>query len=147
EDPTEGFDLVQDPINALPDFPTDSYPTPGDTNAGEWGENKPDDPAPTYPKPPEDTGGGIDPGTAPKPDDSGATPPAPGEDSGGETPTPGDNTGSPPVPGEGETTPPIPGDDSGEAPTPGEGESGGGLKYYKPTPDAPDGSGGDWNLK
>lgn len=146
EDPTEGFDLVEDPVNSLPDLPGDSFPEPGGTDAGEWGENKPHDPAPTYPQPPADTGD-IDTGTAPKPDDSGAQPPAPGDGGNEEVPTPGDNTGEPPVPGGGDTQPPVPGDGGGEAPTPGGDGSGGGLIYYKPHPDAPDGSGGTWDLQ
>jgi hypothetical protein len=122
EDPTGGFDLISDPINSLPDFPTDAFPKPGSTNAGEWGKNKPTGTTNTFPTAPIDIG---DPGTggAPIPKSSGG------------------DTGN---------TPPSPGDDLGAAPTPGGGSSGGtdpstGMKDYKPTPSSPDGSGGEFN--
>ena len=131
DDPTDGFDLDDDPIDSLPDLPGDELPKPGETDPGEWGENKPKEPENPFPDPPEDKGGDVE--NPPKPGDDGGDPPKPGDD-GGDPPTPGDNGGDPPIPGDG-GDPPIPGGDDG----------GGGMKYYKPSPDAPDGSGGDWN--
>jgi hypothetical protein len=125
EDPTGGFDLIQNPIDSLPSFPTDNLPIPGSTDPGEWGQNKPFETTIPFPTAPVDLG---------SPSTEGAPIPAPSEGDTGET----------------GTTPPTPGDDSGAAPTPGGGSSGGtdpstGMVDYKPTPDSPDGSGGDFN--
>jgi hypothetical protein len=117
EDPTGGFDLLDNPMDTLPDAPTN--PKPGQTDPGDWGKNKPKEQANPFPMP-EDQG---DPevGDPPKPGNNGATPP-----------TPGGNPGNAP----------IPGGDLGSSPTPG-GEGVPGMKDYKPTPGSPDGSGGD----
>lgn len=117
-DPTGGFDLLQNPMDTLPDAPEN--PKPGQTDPGAWGQNKPKEEANPFPFP-QDTG---EPniGTPPKPSDNGATPPTPGTDSG---------------------SAPKPGDDLGTAPTPGGTGEEPGIKDYKPRPDAPDGSGGE----
>lgn len=114
-DPTGGFDLITNPLESLPDAPEN--PLPGQTDPGEWGQNKPQELDNPFPFP-EDTG---DPniGNPPKPDDD-ANPPMPG-----------DNVGNAPIPGGDYGPPPTTG---GEVP---------GMKDYKPSPDAPDGSGGD----
>ncbi|MDP4086020.1 MAG: hypothetical protein Q8934_15560 [Bacillota bacterium] len=120
QDPTGGFNLVQDPLSSLPSLPTNDFPKPGSTNAGDWGNNKPSQPDNPTPAAPKDTGG-TDTSNAPIPSDSGATAPSPG-DTGGTAPTPGDAGGTVPAPS-GDTYP--------------------GMKDYKPGPDSPDGSGGD----
>jgi hypothetical protein len=130
QDPTGGFDLVQDPVGSMPDLPGDSLPKPGSTDAGDWGKNKPSQPDNPVPSPPKDSGD-PDTGGAPKPGGSEATPPKPG-DSSGSVPKPGDNGGIPPSPGGSGGTPPNPGGDGYP-----------GMKDYKPTPESPDGSGGD----
>lgn len=114
-DPTGGFDLITNPLESLPDAPEN--PIPGQTDPGEWGQNKPQELDNPFPFP-EDTG---DPniGNPPKPDDD-ANPPMPG-----------DNVGNAPIP-EGDWGAPPKTDN--EVP---------GMKDYKPSPDAPDGSGGD----
>lgn len=111
EDPTGGFNLMQDPVDSLPDFPTNNFPVPGQTDAGEWGRNTPDIPYNPFPDSPEDSGS-VEIGTPPAPGDSGATPPMPGDDT-GTPPVPGDNTGSPPSPGDIDIS---------------------GTEYYKPSP-------------
>jgi len=128
DDPTGGFDLITDPVGSLPEVPSETPMKPGETDPGEWGENKPNMPDNPYPNPPEDPG-----------DISIEDPPRPGTDT-GSAPTPGDNTGDPPTPGGDTGTAPTPGTDPGNAPTPG----GGGdswFKNYKRSPDDPDGSG------
>lgn len=130
QDPTGGFDLIQDPVGSLPDLPGDSLPKPGSTDAGDWGKNKPSQPDNPFPSHPKDSGD-PDTGGAPKPSDSGGTPPMPG-DSSGSVPKPGDNGGTPPSPGGSGGTPPNPGGDVYP-----------GMKDYKPTPESADGSGGD----
>ena len=50
DDPTGGFNIV-DPVESLPDFPTDDLPLPGQTNSGEWGENIPVEIENTFPVP------------------------------------------------------------------------------------------------
>jgi hypothetical protein len=122
QDPTGGFDLIQNPIDSLPSFPTDNLPKPGSTDSGEWGKNKPQQTTIPFPTAPIETG---DPVT-------------------GEIPKPKESTGDT------GNTPPTPGDDTGAAPIPGGGSDGGTdpstkMKDYKPTPDSPDGSGGDFN--
>lgn len=124
DDPTGGFNLGSDPIESLPDFPTDSLPMPGTTDPGEWGLNQPIEQDNPFPFPAGDTG------EAPTVEN----PPLP-SDPGGEAPTPGTDTG----------TAPIPGDSGLEAPSP-DGSTLPGMKYYKPTPDSPDGSGGDMTI-
>jgi hypothetical protein len=121
EDPTGGFDLFENPLDTLPDLPGDDFPKPGETDPGEWGENMPSEPDNPFPNPPSDSGD-VNVGDAPTPGDNGATPPNPGGDA-GEAPVPGDDSG----------TPPTPGDSGGDYD---------GTQYYKPHPDAPDGSGG-----
>ncbi|MEH7126018.1 hypothetical protein V7127_22665 [Bacillus sp. JJ1773] len=118
EDPTGGFDLTTNPMDSLPDAPEN--PKPGQTDAGEWGQNKPKEQDNPFPFP-KDTG---EPqvGTPPKPGDNGATPPSPGGDPG---------------------SAPTPGGDLGNGPTPGGSGGDAGMKDYKPSPSAPDGSGGD----
>ncbi len=118
EDPTGGFDLSTNPVDALPDAPEN--PKPGETDAGEWGKNKPkeeDNPFP-YPK----DKGDPDVGSQPKPGDNGATPPSPGGDPG---------------------SAPKPGGDLGNGPSPGGSGGDPNMLDYKPSPGAPDGSGGD----
>lgn len=119
EDPSGGFDLIKDPVDALPELPTDDFPTPGQTDPGEWGSNVPKDQENPVPDPPSDPGD-VDIGT----------PPEPGGDS-GEPPIPGDDSGSAP----------IPGGDYGTPPEPGGGDGMPGTGCYKPNPGAADGSG------
>lgn len=118
EDPTGGFDLIANPMDTLPDLP-DSFPKPGSTDPGEWGQNKPTEQDNPFPFP-EDQGD-PDIGNPPKPGDNGATPPSSGGDP-GSAPTPGGDVGNAPTPG-----------GTGEDPN---------MKDYKPSPGAPDGSGG-----
>lgn len=122
EDPTGGFDLIQDPISSLPELPGNDFPKPGETDPGEWGENIPKENENPYPKPPQEQEGEGDP------------PPIP----------PGTDPGTPPKPGDDTGNPPTPGTDPGTPPTPGGDGDGWGMKYYKKNPGDPDGSGGDW---
>lgn len=116
EDPTGGFDLIDNPMDTLPDAPIN--PKPGETDPGEWGQNKPKEDSNPFPFPEDQGEPNI--GTPPKPSDNGASPP-----------TPGGNVGNAPIPGGDYGTPPSTG---GELP---------GMKDYKPNPSAPDGSGRD----
>lgn len=118
EDPTGGFDLTANPMDTLPAAPEN--PKPGETDAGEWGKNKPKEEANPFPFPKDK--GEPQVGTPPKPGDNGATPPSPGGDPG---------------------SAPKPGGDLGNGPTPGGSGGDAGMKDYKPSPSAPDGSGGD----
>jgi len=116
QDPTGGFKLL-DPIGSLPKLPTDDFPIPGQTNAGEW-DHQPNEPDNPFPKNPKDTGD-PDVGKAPIPSDNGGTPP-----------NPGDNNNSAPIPGYNDGKPPIPSNDEQQ-----------GVIRYKKNPDDPDGSG------
>lgn len=105
EDPTGGFEIT-DPVDALPDFPTNDLPVPGETNAGEWGLNQPVELDNPYPAPSgqEET-----------------TPIGP-------APTPPDTTDPAPIPPDG-YTPPSPDDGTGGTTDPYSGK-----KYYKDQP-------------
>ncbi|MFO1442675.1 hypothetical protein KDN24_05535 [Bacillus sp. Bva_UNVM-123] len=118
DDPTGGFDLVKNPMDTLPDAPEN--PKPGETDAGEWGQNKPKEEANPFPFPKDKGEPNV--GTPPKPSDNGAKPPTPGGDPG---------------------SAPKPGGDLGNGPSPGGTEGDSGMKDYKPNPNAPDGSGRD----
>lgn len=85
QDPIGGFSILN-PIDSLPELP-DSWPIPGQTDAGEW-DHQPAQPDIPYPDPPEDQP------TAP------SNPPLPG-DAGGEPPLPGELGGQAPIPGGG----------------------------------------------
>lgn len=84
DDPTGGFDIV-DPVEALPDPPA-NFPIPGQTDAGEWDDNKPQDSEVVTPDPPIVELHPYMP-----------YPPQPSEGS-TEPPTPGDSSGDAPVP-------------------------------------------------
>lgn len=86
DDPTGGFDIV-DPVGALPDPPA-AFPIPGETDAGEWDDNKPADSDVQTPAPPV-----IPVEQTPPPEPSGGStePPSPGE-SGGSAPLPSTET-------------------------------------------------------
>ncbi|MBP3040576.1 hypothetical protein J9303_13880 [Bacillaceae bacterium Marseille-Q3522] len=114
-DPTGGFNLGTSPLDSIPEAPEN--PVPGD-DAGEWGQNKPDDGENNFPEPPADSGD-VDIGNPPTPGENEDTPPNPGDDS-GSAPVPGDDAGVPPTTG-----------DDGEA----------WMRDYKPSPDDRDGSG------
>lgn len=118
EDPTGGFDLSDNPVDALPDMPTDAFPIPGETDAGVWDDNKPETGPISFPEPPASGGGGT-----------------------GEAPVPGDSTGEPPTPGGSGGTAPTPGGGTTGPPTPGGGTSSPGTGCYKAHPSDPDGSG------
>lgn len=105
EDNTGGFNIVN-PIDALPDLPTDNFPSPGATNPGEYGEHKPEeleietpqkeDETIEFPSPPKEDLENPIPETPPNPNDD-ITPPAdPNNDFNAPTPDlpPEDNTGS-----------------------------------------------------
>lgn len=117
DDPTGGFDLSTNPMDSLPDAPEN--PKPGETDAGEWGKNKPKENDNPFPFPKDK--GDPDVGSPPKPGDNGATPPSPGGDP-GSAPKPGGNLGNGPSPG-----------GSGGDPN---------MLDYKPSPGSADGSGG-----
>lgn len=118
EDPTDGFDLIQNPMDTLPEAPEN--PKPGETDAGEWGQNKPKEEENPFPFP-QDTG----------------------EPNMGKPPKPSDNEAKPPAPGGNPGSAPKPGGDIGNGPSPGGTGGDAGMKDYKPSPGAPDGSGGD----
>ncbi|MDG5787785.1 hypothetical protein QA612_09760 [Evansella sp. AB-P1] len=145
EDPTGGFE-IGNPIDMLPDFPTNP-PMPGEDSDdyGEW-NHQPDTPiletpdsngtieTPTNPIPGESNGGDNIP-TPSNGDGTGGspTPPMPGGGDNSSPPTPGGDGGSSlPMPGDGGSTPPSGGDEPGEN----------GLIDYKPNPGSEDGSGG-----
>lgn len=117
EDPTGGFDLTKNPIDTLPAAPEN--PKPGETDAGEWGKNKPKEQDNPFPYPKDQ--GVPEVGNPPKLGNSDATPPTPEGDSG---------------------TAPKPGSNLEAAPKPSE-DSFPGLKDYKSGPDSPNGSGKD----
>lgn len=116
DDPTGGFNIVN-PLESIPKLPYDGFPMPGQ-NAGPW-DHQPQQ-STNYTPP---TGGG---GTNYQP------------------PTTGGGTNyQPPIPGGGTNfQPPIPGSGNVQPPTPDHDDKGWG--YYKPHPNAPDGSGGGW---
>lgn len=117
KDPTGGF-KIDNPMDSLPSLPTDNFPIPGQTDAGDWGKNKPSEQDTSFPKPPTDSGDY----SAPKnPKDDGgdfSQPTNPKDDGTGPTsPTnPSDNTDQPPIPS-------------------GDGGDIGGKEYYKDHPD------------
>lgn len=90
-DPTGGFSIVN-PIDSLPEGP-DTYPIPGQTDAGEWDHQPAQEPIP-FPDPPTDQP------TAPE-----------------NPPIPGGEDAEPPLPGDDNVTAPIPGG-GGEMPEP-----------------------------
>jgi len=110
EDQTGGFDLMQNPIEALPDLPFD-IPIPGKTNAGEWEKNKPRSEDIPFPNDPRE--GDIYIPTPPKP-----------EDDPGQAPTPENDPGQAPTPGDDLTPPPSPQDEGWD-----------GTRYYKNHPE------------
>lgn len=86
EDPTGGFDIV-DPVDALP-APPSALPIPGETDAGEWDNNKPAESEVVTPEPPIVE---VDPTGPPVPSEESSEPPSPG-DSGGGAPVPSTET-------------------------------------------------------
>ncbi|WP_175615919.1 hypothetical protein [Piscibacillus halophilus] len=110
EDEEGGFE-INDPVDSLPDFPTDDLPKPDETDAGEYGEHQPDQEVIEFPDDPQDGEGEPIPETPPKPDETEEAPPQPNED----------------------YTAPTPEDSGGGDPD--------GSEYYKESPDIQTGSG------
>lgn len=116
EDESGGFNITN-PLESIPKLPYDGFPMPGQ-NAGPW-DHQPQQ-STNYTPP---TGGG---GTN-------YQPPTTGGGTNYQPPTPGGGTNfQPPIPGSGNVQPPTPDHDDK------------GWGYYKPHPNAPDGSGGGW---
>jgi len=122
EDPTGGFE-ISNPVDSLPELPSDDFPIPGETNAGDYGEHQPTEEDIEYPDAPVDEGIPI-PDDPPEPDDGDYDAPIP-EQPENEVPTPGDDFGDLPLPG-GDYDAPIPDDGEGYPE---------GSHYYKDQPD------------
>jgi hypothetical protein len=86
DDPTGGFDLLQNPIEALPSLP-DGFPMPG-KDGGEWDEHKPKEEFIPFPESPQNSDVQI------------TDPPLPSTNV-GSSPLPGQDFGTPPTPGTG----------------------------------------------